>query len=724
MTPSRLFLFLAISIVTASLPLSFPSVARADEPHYDYPISPVPFTKVIVGPGLWNDRIEINRTVTIPYDFKKCEETGRIANFNLAADRIHGRELQGKHRGFWFNDSDVFKVIEGAAFSLALQPDPKLDKYLDDLIAKIAASQEDDGYLYTIRTIHGDDEFRLQRYTGKKKWSYLEHSHELYNVGHLYEAAVAHYQATGKRTLLDVAIKSADLVDKLFGPEKGKMIDVPGHQEIEIGLVKLYRTTGDLRYLNLAKFFLDHRGVPTGRKDNKVYGEYWQDHEPVTKQTEAVGHSVRAAYMYSAMADVAALTGEKSYIDAIDNLWDNVAGKKMYLTGGIGARHSHEAFGDDYELPNHSAYNETCAAIGNAMWNHRMFLLHGDAKYMDVVERVIYNGFLAGISLEGDKFFYPNPLSCRVGYRFNKGSEGRSPWFDCSCCPVNIVRFIPSLAGMIYAQRDDDVYVNLFIPGETTIDVRGTKVKLTQETKYPWDGNVVIRVEPETPVEFTLKVRIPGWALGQPVATDLYSYRNAKPVAIHGEVTGGSQPIVPNGQYMVTRQTWSGSREVGLNFPMPIRRVVTNDRVEANRKRVALERGPIVYCIEAADNGDRVPRFVLSQPKNEVDMPMDTIRATWKPDLLGGVMILEGHGETVERADDGSTSLEQAQLFTAIPYYAWNHRGNGQMRVWIPSEASVIEEELAEQAKKEAEKKAKEEAEKKTEKKTEKKAAE
>jgi len=691
-------MFRSRALLPITLLMFTSALASAEESRQDYPIRPVPFTAVSVGPGLWADRIEVNRAVTIPYDFKKCEETGRIANFVIASDRLRGVKNEAEHRGFWFNDSDVFKVIEGAAYSLALQPDPELDKYLDDLIAKIAASQEEDGYLYTIRTSSGDEPPKYHRYTGKTRWSYLEHSHELYNVGHLYEAAVAHYQATGKRTLLDVALKSADLVDQLFGPEEGKMIDVPGHQEIEIGLVRLYRTTGDERYLRLAKFFLDRRGVPEGRKDNKVYGDYWQDHLPVTEQTEAIGHAVRAAYMYSAMADVAALTGEKSYIEAIDKLWNNVAGKKMYLTGGIGSRHAHEAFGDNYELPNQTAYNETCAAIGNAMWNHRMFLLHGDAKYMDVVDRVLYNGFLAGISLEGDKFFYPNPLACRVDYPFNKGAEGRSPWFDCSCCPVNIVRFIPSIASMIYAQRDDEVYVNLFIPGETTLEVNGTKVKIRQETIYPWKGAVILHVEPEEPVEFTLKVRIPGWAQGQPMASDLYQYKNAKPTAIRATVTDSTQPVVPKGQYMVVRKKWDAWSEVAIEYPMTIRRVVTNDKVEANRQRVALERGPIVYCIEAADNEDRVPRFILSQVENEIDVPLESIRPSWREDLLGGVMVLQGHGETVEIGEGDEMTVKQAQPFTAIPYYAWNHRGNGQMRVWIPMEASLVKEELVKEA--------------------------
>ncbi|MDZ7333408.1 MAG: glycoside hydrolase family 127 protein, partial [candidate division KSB1 bacterium] len=403
--------------------------ACSKKPQKDYPIKPVPFTDVQVTDQFWQPRMETNRTVTIPYDFKKCEETGRIDNFAKA-----GGLMEGEFVGIRYNDSDVYKVIEGAAYSLRLYPDPQLEQYLDDLIAKIAAAQEDDGYLYTARTINPA---KPPKNAGPERWSYLIHSHELYNVGHMYEAAVAYYQATGKRSLLDVAIKNANLIDSVFGP--GKKHDPPGHQEIEIGLTKLYRVTGDERYLKLAKFFLDQRGRYIGRKpyDEYISAEYTQDHKPVIEQDEAVGHAVRAGYMYSGMADVAALTGDQDYIKAIDRIWENVVSKKLYITGGIGARSEGEAFGDNYELPNLEAYNETCAAIANMFWNHRLFLLHGDAKYIDVLERTLYNGFLSGVGLDGNEFFYPNPLE-------SDGRHNRSPWFDCACCPVNVVLFLPS----------------------------------------------------------------------------------------------------------------------------------------------------------------------------------------------------------------------------------------------------------------------------------------
>ena len=467
-------------------------------------LAAVPFTNVTIADEFWRPRLETNRKVTIPYAFKKCEETGRIDNFAKAAGLI-----EGKFEGIRFNDSDVFKVIEGAAYSLSLYPNPKLDKYLDDVITKIAAAQEDDGYLYTCRTI---DPNNLPRGTKVGRWSYLVQSHELYNVGHMYEAAVAHYQATGKRTFLDVATKNADLIDLVFGA--GKKRDVPGHEEIEVGLVKLYRATGDEKYLKLARFFLNERGRGNGRE---LYGEYCQDNKPVTEQTEAVGHAVRAGYMYCGMADVAALTGDEDYLDALDQIWQNVVSKKLYVTGGIGARRGGESFGNNYELPNKNAYCETCAAIANALWNHRMFLLHGEAKYIDVLERIIYNGFLSGISLKGDKFFYQNPLA-------SDGKYQRSPWFGCSCCPTNIVRFLPSLPGYAYAYKDGNIYVNLFISGSTTIKMGKNIVRLRQGTRYPWDGDVSITVAPQRSAKFTIYIRIPGWTRNQPVPSDLYRY--------------------------------------------------------------------------------------------------------------------------------------------------------------------------------------------------------
>lgn len=626
-----------------------------------YLYTPVPFTAVEIDDTFWLPRMQTNRTVTIPYDFKKCEETGRISNFDKAAGH-----LPGDHEGIFYNDSDVYKIIEGAAYSLSLHPDPELDAYLDDLIAKIAAAQEPDGYLYTARTIAertGRTERLDPEREGLTRWSNLRVNHELYNVGHLYEAAVAHYHATGKRTLLDVALKNANLIDQVFGPDARH--DVPGHQEIEIGLAKLYRVTGEQRYLDLAKFFLDERGHAHGRDLYMNHGNpgYMQDHLPVVEQREAVGHAVRAAYMYSGMADVAALTGTAVYIDAIDTIWQNVVERKLYLTGGIGARHQGEAFGDDYELPNDTAYAETCAAIANAMWNHRMFLLHGDAKYMDIVERVLYNGFLSGISLSGDHFFYVNPLAWDGEYAFNRRLVGRQPWFDCSCCPSNVVRFLPSLPGYMYATSEDALYINLFIGGRATVDLPSCPVTVTQTTDYPWDGRIVLDIEPAAPQTFALHLRIPGWARNETVPSDLYRYDDElDPYAdVRLRLNGEPLPIATDKGYVVVERTWQPGDRIELDLPLFVRRVVSHPQVEANQGRVAIERGPVVYCWEFADNSGKPDDVRVA---GEVEFT-----PVYDPEFLGGATKLtaqvDGHG------------------LTLIPYHLWAHRGDGPMAVWL-----------------------------------------
>jgi DUF1680 family protein len=619
-------------------------------PQSDYPFTPIPFTDVTFTDNFWAPRLQINRSVTLPFNFRKCEETGRIDNFAKAAGW-----MEGKHEGIFFNDSDVFKVVEGAAYTLALAPDPALDSYLDDLIAKFAGAQEADGYLYTARTI--DPTAVTAEREGLTRWSNLRVNHELYNVGHMYEAAVAHYQATGKRTLLDIALKNADLIDSVFGP--GKRRDVPGHQEIEIGLAKLYRVTGDERYLRLAKFFLDERGHANGRQLYTNYGNpgYMQDHLPVIEQTEAVGHSVRAVYMYTGMADVAALTGDTSYIAAIDRLWENVVGRKLYLTGGIGARHTGEAFGDDYELPNAEAYTETCATIANVLWNQRMFLLHGDARYIDVLELSLYNGFLSGVGLSGDEFFYTNPLASDGKTAVNRGRIGRQPWFDCSCCPTNDVRFIPSLPGYVYATHEDSLYVNLFVAGQGTVAIGGQSVRLRQETNYPWEGKVRLRIDPEQRGEFTLRVRIPGWATNGLVPSDLYYFldtNNTAPALKINEET--ITPTMEKG-YALLHRVWQPGDVVALILPLPMRRVGCHEAVEGNRGRVALMRGPLVYCVEGVDNGGSVADLGLAD-----DAPLTVEH---RPELLNGVTVIRGEG------------------ITAIPYYAWSHRGIGEMAVWM-----------------------------------------
>jgi DUF1680 family protein len=620
----------------------------------DYPIRPVPFTQVQVEDSFWSVRMETNRRVTIPYAFEKCEATGRIDNLRKAAGLMDGPYV-GKYP---FDDSDVFKIVEGAAYTLSLGGDPELERYLDRLIAVMAAAQEDDGYLYTARTLGAT---HLADWIGDGRWSSLRLSHELYNVGHLYEAAAAHYQATGKRSLLDMALKSADLVAATFGP--GGIRDVPGHEEIEIGLVKLYRATGETKYLALAQFFLDERGRPAG---GERYGEYAQDHRPVVEQNEPAGHAVRATYLYAAMADVAALTGDERYVRAIDRIWENVVSSKLYLTGGIGARRQGEAFGADYELPNRTAYAETCAAIGNALWNHRLFLLHGEAGYLDLLERILYNGFLAGVSMSGDAFFYTNPLESDGDYPFNEGGATRSPWFACSCCPSNVVRFLPSLPGYIYARRDDALYVNLYVAGRGLIRMGETAVQVRQETRYPWDGRIQITLEPERAAEFALCLRVPGWARNRPVPGDLYRYLPTAQPPVTLLVNRQPLSLDLESAFARIRRTWRSGDLVELTLPMPVRRVVCHEKVAENAGKVALERGPLVYCFEGADNDGRILDRAL--PDDE------ELAAEFRQDLLGGLVVLLSR--------PGASPREGSRL-VAIPYYAWSHRGPGEMAVWL-----------------------------------------
>lgn len=624
----------------------------------DYPLQPVPFTSVQITDEFWLPRIEINRTITIPFAIGKNEETGRVDNFAYAAG-----SKEGKYKGRRFNDTDVYKVIEGIAYSLQVHPDPELEKYTDELIDLIAEAQEEDGYLYPARTA---DPENPAPGAGPERWSRLRGSHELYNAGHMYEAAVAYYQATRKRAFLDVAVKNADMLVRTFGPDKRR--DVPGHQEIEIGLVKLYRITGNQEYLDLAKFFLDERGRP---HDGGLYPvdspfaiyngrEYMQDHIPVTEQEEAVGHAVRATYMYAGMADVAALAGNADYIRAIDRLWENVVAKKLYLTGGVGARHTSEAFGDNYELPNRSAYTETCAAIGNAFWNHRMFLLHGKAKYIDIMERVLYNGLISGVSLKGDCFFYQNPLE-------SGGGRERSPWFEVACCPGNIVRFIPSFPGYVYARKDDYLYINLFVQSTAKIELTEQTVRLRQETRYPWEGEVKITVDPERESEFAVFVRVPGWAQGQPVPSDLYWFLDQQEENTGIRVNGNPFPFETEQGFARLHRKWSPGDTIELLLPMPIRRVSSHENVEDNQGKVALQRGPIVFCFEGVDNEDRaLDRSLPDDSSLEIE---------FLPDLLGGLVVIK------------STSADNGPL-TAIPYYAWAHRGAGEMAVWIHRKSS------------------------------------
>lgn len=643
----------------------------------DYPFTAIPFTKVKIADTFWQQRLETNRTVTIPASFEQCRLTGRIKNFEMAAER------KGKFcTKYSFDDTDVYKTIEGASYTLSTHPDPRLDAYLDSLIALIARAQEPDGYLFTERTI---DPANPSARIGKERWvNERLHSHELYNAGHLYEAAVAHYLATGKRTLLDIALKNAELIASTFGPDKRRV--APGHQVIEMGLVKLYRVTGDEKYLRLAKFFLDERGrvaYDTTSKDVFRNGKYWQDHLPVVQQREAVGHAVRAVYMYSGMADVAALTGDSAYIRAIDTLWENVVGKKMYVHGGIGAAGDGERFGENYELPNRDAYCETCAAIGNVFWNHRMFLLHGDAKYIDVLERILYNGLISGYGLDGKTFFYTNAMQISNHYRHPDIELSRSTWFPCSCCPTNITRFIPSIPGYIYAQKDNALFINLYISSTTNVVLaNGAQVAVKQETDYPWDGAVRLRVRPSRATRFALHVRIPGW-LHQPVPSDLYRYLDSRKSPYSITVNGREVHRDVRRGYAVLERTWKPDDVVELNFPMMIRRIVSHPAVKENVGRVALQRGPLVYCAEWIDNGGATSNIVLPDEA--------TLKPEFRTDLFGGIVTITGEVPAYRLSEDGITIATVRHPFVAIPYYTWAHRGEGEMTIWLPRRITAID---------------------------------
>ncbi len=633
----------------------------------DYPFRPVPFTAVRLTDDFWAPRLEINRTVSVPYALKMNEETGRVDNFRKAA-----RLMTGPYKGKRYNDSDVYKVMEGAAYTLMLRPDPALRKTLDDLVAIIGKAQEPDGYLYTTRTV---DPANPAAGAGRERWSNLRVSHELYNVGHMYEAAAAHFQATGERSFLDIALKNADLLVKTFGTGPGQRRGFPGHQEIEIGLVKLYRVTGRRDYLDLARFFLDERGHYFGGEKHApddpfaVYDsdEYMQNHKPVLQQDEAVGHAVRAMYMYSGMADAAALGDRPDYIAAIDRLWENVVGKKMYLTGGVGSRGIEEGFGPAYDLPD-SAYAETCAAIGNALWNERLFLLHGESRYVDVLERVLYNGLLSGVSLSGDRFFYQNPLESAGGYR-------RSPWFEVACCPPNMTRFLPSLPGYVYATQGDTVFVNLFIASGGRIDIGGHRVLLTQATRYPWDGNVRITVSPEGgTAEFEVAVRVPGWAQNEALSGGLYRFldKNGDKPAL--KVNGKPVLLDPAAGYIRVRRMWKIGDVIEYTLPMPVRRVVAAEAVATHIGLVALQRGPVVYCAEGVDNGGDVFDLVLADSAK--------LQAVFVPDLLNGVEVIRGTATAAAKDKDGK-AVAKTVSFQAIPYYAWANRADGEMAVWL-----------------------------------------
>ena len=679
------FTMLGLLIVAGSM-----AKTKGENRSNGYPISQVPFTAVKVTPNtFWGSRIQAAREVTIPLAFSKCESEHRYKNFEMAAYTLQHPGHSGlktkewdvsKFMGFSFDDTDVYKTIEGASYVLQTYPDEKLKQYIDSVLDVVGAAQEPDGYLYTARTINPE---HPHQWSGKKRWEVEEIlSHELYNLGHMVDAACAHYQATGSDKFLNIAKRYADCVIKEVGPNAGQACVVPGHQIAEMALARLFILTGEQKYLDEAKFLLDYRGK-TQRHDI-----YSQSDKPVVEQTEAWGHAVRAGYMYAGMADVAAITGDSAYIKAIDTIYNNIVSKKYYITGGVGARHDGEAFGADYELPNLTAYNETCAAISMVYLFHRMFLLHGDAKYIDCMERTLYNGVISGMSVDGGRFFYPNPLSSDGKYAFNADNTvERQPWFGCACCPSNLSRFIPSFPGYMYAVKDRNLYVNLFAGNTATMQVEGKDVVLEQQTAYPWDGDITITIKKNQAKEFAMMVRIPGWVDRNPVPSDLYRFSDdvlgGYTVKVNGQPVNGQ---LENGYCVINRQ-WKKGDVVTLHLDMPVRTVKANHRVEADRGRVAVERGPLVYCAEGADNQDfSIFDFLMPrQPKFQV---VDR-QIQGKRDVCFAVKAIQTQGQAIEQNHEGVASVKAATL-TLIPYYAWNHRGPGLMEVWMPQTIKAL----------------------------------
>lgn len=627
----------------------------------DAPIKEVPFTNVHFNDSFWAPRIETNRKVSIPSAFAECEKNGRFDNFAIAAGL-----KKGEHRGdFSFDDTDPYKIIEGASYALAVEYDKNLDNYLDSVINLIVRAQEPDGYLTTCVTNKCE---RLSGWWGHSRWEKIN-SHELYNSGHLYEAAVAHYLATGKRSLLDVAIKNADLVCNVFGPEEGQIHRPSGHPIVEMALVKLYKVTGDEKYLKTAKYFVEETGRGT---DGHKLSEYSQDHKPILDQDEIVGHAVRAGYLYSGVADVAALTNDTAYFKALERIWNNMAGKKLYITGGIGSRPQGEGFGPNYELNNHTAYCETCASIANVYWNYRMFLATGDAKYADVYERALYNGVPSGVSLSGDKFFYDNPLE-------SMGEHSREPWFGCACCPGNITRFMASIPQYVYATQGEDILVNLFVQSDADILTEDNKVTLSQVTQFPWDGNVTITVNPEQERDFALRLRIPGWATDNPVPTDLYSFADSSSKEFEIKLNGKKIKTLTGNGYATIKREWKKGDKIELTLPMDVRRIKANENVAENKGRISLQRGPVMFCLEGKDQPDSLvfDKFLPYE---------SNFTEKFRPDLLNGVMTISALGK--KKHLDGSISDVE---LTAIPYSTWNNRGADNMEVWIAdSEQSAV----------------------------------
>jgi DUF1680 family protein len=630
--------------------------AQLVKPHFQ----PVNFSMVNITDKFWKPKMEKVATTTIQACIYQTETaTPRIRNFEKVA-----RKQGEKHEGIFYDDSDVFKALEAIAYSLKNRPDKAVEQKADEWIDKIAAAQLPDGYLNTYYTLTGLD----------KRWTDMS-MHEDYNGGHMIEAAVAYFDATGKRKLLDVSIRWADHFDSLFGP--GKRHWVTGHQELELALVKLYNVTKNSKYLKLAHWLLEERGhgyakgyTWTDWKDTA----YAQDVKPVKEQTEITGHAVRAMYLYTGAADVAAHTQDTAYMSAMRRVWEDVVFRNMYVTGGIGSSGSNEGFSRDYDLPNEQAYCETCASVGMVFWNQRMNALTGDAQYIDVLERSLYNGALDGLSLSGDQFFYGNPLA-------STGRHARRAWFGTACCPANIARLVASLGNYVYANSDDAVWVNLFVGSNTVVPLAKGKLPMQVETNFPWDGKVRIAFNPAKKMNYALNIRIPGWAQNKAVPGDLYSFLTVNEKHIPLRLNGKEVPYTINKGYATIQREWKKGDVIEVEFPMDVRRVVSRPEVRFNIDRVALQRGPLVYCVEGADNNGKAWNLVIPDNTN-ISTSEHTV-------LSEPVIALKADLPVLEIAADSVTVTTRMKPITAIPYYVWANRGSNEMQVWLPRKVNI-----------------------------------
>ena len=682
------FIGLALVCAFAGVAVAMCSGEDVSAEKVEESLTQIPFNQVTLTDNFWLPRLQTQKKTLVPFSLEKTEPA--VENLRRVGAYLRGEKVTERFTGPYYVASDLFKVMEGAACLLTLEKDAELEKQMDEIIDVIAAAQAPDGYLYE-HHILPEHLRNSSNYAGKTPYSYVVHSHELYNMGHMYEAAIAYYRATGKRKWLDVAEKSARHINKVFfegdpNYNGGKpVMQAPGHQEIELALVKMYQATGEKLYLDMAKKFIDIRGVTYNPNGEGVLSyDYAQQHNPVREQRVAVGHAVRATYLYSGMADIVAMLGDTTLLPALDAIWHDIVDKKMHITGGLGAVPGIEGFGPDYVLPNKETYNETCSAVGNVLFNYRMYLMSGDAKYVDVAEVSLYNNVLAGVNLEGNRFFYVNPLEADGRKTFNHGRAGRSPWFGTACCPSNLARLIPQISGMIYSHTDDDIFCSLYAGSSVEVPLESGAVKLQQQTEYPFEGLVNISVEPAVDgEEFTLWLRIPSWLNDKFVPGELYSYADGVESKYTLRVNGKRVKSEVIDGFVPVRRAWKKGDVVELNMPMDVRFNVADERVKADSNRFCVTRGPLVYCAEEEDNEQQVSTYFISNAQTQTSV------GKFSEGIMNGIYTISMPADAVVAEQEAESSL------TLVPYYAWNNRGDNEaMNVWFARDAATVRESM------------------------------